>query len=267
MSTRARLAAREFDKDTNISIRKRDDFKGSTLHGHDFYELDIVIAGNAQTSINGKLAEVNPGCIFLMTPADFHEYSLGQGFDLYNIQFTGDVISNSILERFISSKTRKFSPDSEQFRNITRFVFAMEKLNKNDEISVEIATRLLECILLSLSDALDTEPGKTIDTNLGMQRAITFIHEHFKENPTLREVARTVPLNERYFCTKFREYTGHSYKEYLTAIKLRYARRLILATSLSMIEIANTCGYGTQSNFNREFKKYYGATPRSLRRG
>ena len=74
-------------------------------------------------------------------------------------------------------------------------------------------------------------------------------------------------LNERYFCTKFKEYTGKSYKEYLREHKLSYAKRLLRSSTHSVTEIAFECGYTTTSHFNREFKAFYGETPLSMRKG
>ena len=129
--------------------------------------------------------------------------------------------------------------------------------------SAEILWRLLEAALLML-DKDKTE--ETAPPTADMPRALTYIHEHFKENPSLSEIAAIIPLNERYFCTRFREYTGVTYKEYLKKLKLRYARRLLLVTELSVTEISEASGYFTQSHFNREFKSYYGVTPIAMRK-
>ena len=91
----------------------------------------------------------------------------------------------------------------------------------------------------------------TTGENRLMQKAITYINEHFKENPPLAEIAAVAAVSDRYFCSKFREYTGKTYKEYLKELKLRYARRLLLVTEMSVTEISAASGYATQSHFNR----------------
>ena len=57
-----------------------------------------------------------------------------------------------------------------------------------------------------------------------------------------------------------------TYKDYLRVKKMRYARRLLLATELPMLEVAVQSGYETQNHFNREFKAYYGISPMEYRR-
>ena len=126
--------------------------------------------------------------------------------------------------------------------------------------------RLLESLLLLLAESpTSTVPkGKGKYSDVG--RALVYIHEHFKENPPLSEVAALLHLNERYFCKKFKEYTKKSYKSYLRQRKLLYARQLLLSTNLSLIEISERSGYGSQSHFNREFKEYFGKSPSAVRK-
>ena len=73
-------------------------------------------------------------------------------------------------------------------------------------------------------------------------------------------------MNERYFCQKFKDYTGKCYKDYLRERKLRYARRLVLATEMPLLQIAEESGYETQSHFNREFKDFFGISPTAMRK-
>ena len=123
--------------------------------------------------------------------------------------------------------------------------------------------RIVESLLLLLpSDNDDITSNKSGD----IQKAIVYINDHFKENPSLSDVAAIIPFNERYFCKKFKEYTGESYKAYLKKLKLGYARRLLLATDYSMIEVAEMSGYQTQSHFNREYKDCFGETPSETRK-
>lgn len=264
MCAKARLAASEFDKNTNISVRESISFHGSTLHGHDFYEIEIIKSGSTLSKLNGKDAVAESGTVFFMTPADFHEYEFCQGFDLYNIQFTAEAISSKILERLVSEKARSYQPNEKIFGKMCKLSSVMLELF-TEGANPEILTRLLESLLLLLINDSRADIYSVSESGQNIQKSITYIHEHFKENPSLGEVAATLPLNEKYFCLKFREYTGMTYKEYLKALKLRFARRLVLATSLSMAEIAENSGYGTQSHFNREFKEYYGISPLKLR--
>lgn len=261
MNTKTRLAAREFAENNNISVSKRTGFPGSSLHGHDFYELDILASDTVLTVINGEEMIMRCGAVSFMTPTDFHEYAYEEPFDLYNIQFTEDAVSERISAEVLRVTKRAFLPSKDEREKIFTLAELMQKTN-----SAEVLSRLLECILLILLENQKKSAPANPKYSSEMQRALSYLNSHFKENPPLSEIAALVALNERYFCAKFKEYTGKTYKEYLREVKLKYAKRLILATALSATEISERSGYSTQSHFNREFKNFYGISPLKLRK-
>ena len=268
MCAKARLAASEFNKNANISVRRSKNFPGSTLHCHDFYELEIIVDGKTKTLLNGKSYDATGGIIFFLSPSDFHEYSFCDGFELYNIQFTNEAVSSGILERIASASRNVYIPQKKNFEEIVKLVSVMSEL-EDEKSAPDIQTRILESILLILikdEKSENTHPLSSDGFDKDIQKAVMYIHAHFKDNPTLSEVAETIPLNPRYFCTKFREYTGKSYKQYLKQTKLRYARRLVIATALPMLEVAENSGYSSQSHFSTEFKEYYGISPLDMRK-
>lgn len=273
MCAKASLALSNFSREdrTNIKVRVKPALAGSKLHGHDFYELDIIAGGESESSLNGKDYEVCRGQVHFLTPADFHNLTRGKPLYIYNVHFAADSVSSRILERLVSSKRRIFVPDDAHFDKIIHLVSIMESLQDENFGRDPIISRLLECILLLLTASVkggsEEESASPTRENKSVQKAIIYIHEHFKENPPLPEIAAVAALNERYFCTCFREYTGKTYKEYLKELKLSYARRLLLVSEMSVTEIAESSGYATQSHFNREFKNYYGVSPLKMRAG
>jgi len=266
MKTRTRLAAREFSENRNISISKREGFPGSTLHGHDFYELDIILTGTVNSVINGEERVMRVGDVAFMTPADFHEYAYDAPFDLYNIQFTDEAVSEEISAEILKIQNRMFSLSEKDAGKIFTIVDLMREIDFKSEKSTGILSRMLECILLVLMQNARSDDGSEREKSGVVLRALSYVNLHFKENPTLREISAIAMLNERYFCSKFKEYTGKTYKEYLKEMKLRYARRLLLATELSVIDISEQSGYSTQSHFNREFKDFFGISPLKMRK-
>ncbi len=268
MCAKARLAASEFNKNANISVRRSKNFPGSTLHCHDFYELEIIVDGKTKTVLNGKDYDAARGIVFFLSPADFHEYSFCDGFELYNIQFTNEAVASDILERIASTSKNVYLPQKKNFEQIVKLVSVMAE-QEDEKSAPDIQTRILESILLILikdEKRENTHPLFSNGFDKDIQKAVMYIHAHFKENPTLSEVAKTIPLNPQYFCTKFREYTGKAYKQYLKQTKLRYARRLIIATSLPMLDVAENSGYSSQAHFSAEFKEYYGISPLDMRK-
>ncbi len=262
---KARLAQKECGSHSGISLKTNDSLGNCSLHGHDFYEIDIITGGKAETVINGRSEFAERGAVYFMTPEDFHEYNELEGLNVMNIQFFGDDVSSSLLRPLADGEKRSFLPDGDGFELICKLFFVMQKSTAIGSAASEILPRLLESVLTVLGKCVGDSDDEKRHTPPDIQTALVYIQEHFRENPPLSSVAALLSLNERYFCTRFKKYTGRTYKEYLRRTKLRYARKLILSTDFSMTEICGRCGYVTQSHFNREFKERYGVAPRDLR--
>ena len=234
MHTKARLIKPDFGDGLPLSTAKTANHSGTDLHGHDFYELDIIVSGCAVSRINGKSVEIRTGTVLFMTPADFHDLTNCSNLEIYNVHFVADTVSTSVLERLQASGNRRFIPSEETFGEILEIFLVVDRLKEKNIGGGDVLPRLLESILLLMPASESYESTFVAINDNPMQKALLYVHEHFRENPSLATVASRIPLDERYFCSKFREYTGVTYKEYLREQKLRYARRLLLVTNKSV---------------------------------
>ena len=98
-----------------------------------------------------------------------------------------------------------------------------------------------------------------------IEKAILFLRTHFSENPSLDTTAAHVHFNADYYAAQFKKQVGKTYYAYLTELKLEQAKNLILETDIALSVICFKCGFGNQSNFLRQFKRYFGNTPTQMR--
>ena len=59
----------------------------------------------------------------------------------------------------------------------------------------------------------------------------------------------------------FKDVTALSPIQYLKKVRLHRARVMMVAEGLSASEAAHRVGYGSPSQFSREFKRQFGTTP------
>ena len=93
--------------------------------------------------------------------------------------------------------------------------------------------------------------------------ALKYLHAEFLKSPTLEEVSAKCGFQQNYFCRKFKASTGKTYKEYLTDLKINYAKRLLKSGNFTTTELCYACGFNTVSSFLAQFKKATGETPKS----
>jgi len=102
--------------------------------------------------------------------------------------------------------------------------------------------------------------------SLPVQRAIAYIKSHVYGNCRVDEIARTVGYNPQYLATVFKEETGSSPLAYIREQKMKEARELLLRKNYKIYEIAHSLGYCNASYFIREFKRFWGMTPKQVQK-
>jgi len=101
--------------------------------------------------------------------------------------------------------------------------------------------------------------------NRYLDLAIRFIHEHYRENITLKDIADHLQISESYLTKIFRGKTSYSVVEYITQYRLKQAIDLLMDPNVKIYEIAEKVGYQDSRYFSTLFKKEMGLTPSEFR--
>lgn len=80
-------------------------------------------------------------------------------------------------------------------------------------------------------------------------------------------LARELGWNRSSFCRSFRSEKGLPPSEYIAALRLQQAVRLLLATPRSISEVAAACGFRDPAYFCKVFRRVIGESPRQFRAG
>ena len=95
--------------------------------------------------------------------------------------------------------------------------------------------------------------------------AIKFIAAHYKENISLNHIAEEVKLQPTYLCRSFKEYTDKTPVEYINAMRIEEACKLLSQTDKRISSIVDELGFKDPGYFARVFKKYTGFKPSEYR--
>jgi AraC-like DNA-binding protein len=99
----------------------------------------------------------------------------------------------------------------------------------------------------------------------GVQLAIQYLENHYMNDITLSDIAANSNLSPSYFSRLFNKFTGISFKEYLTRIRIAEAEQMIKAGQASILDISLDCGFNSVRTFNRTFKAIKGFSPSKIR--
>jgi AraC family transcriptional regulator len=98
-----------------------------------------------------------------------------------------------------------------------------------------------------------------------LKRALDYFEAQIDKPVSLAAVASSTGLTSMHFAAQFRATTGLRPHEYLLRRRIERAQEMLAETSMSLVDIALSVGFQTQSHFTTVFKRYAGRPPRAWR--
>ena len=83
---------------------------------------------------------------------------------------------------------------------------------------------------------------------------------------TLNMLADQHGLSPAYLSQIFKQVMGGTFLHFLTGIRMKHARRMLIESDMRLYEIGVSVGYLDYPHFSRMFKKQYGQSPAQLRK-
>ena len=102
--------------------------------------------------------------------------------------------------------------------------------------------------------------------NQRLQMILDYIHTHYEETFTVRDVAAQAALSASECCRFFKKMTGETIFSYVQMFRLSKGIEQLCSTDASVSEIAYNIGFGSSSYFIEVFRKYMHTTPLRYRK-
>lgn len=255
------------------------------LHGHDGYsELVIVLSGKAVHIVDNEKFLIEKGDVFVIGADTEHGYDEPQDFRICNIMFRDsflhlpefDIAEEAgfhalfVLEPKYSKEThftshlRLNASDFHEVSEILKQLYT-EYHQHSAGRKVMVKVNFLR-LVVTLSRLYDT---KKIESSTGIVKlapAFAYIEKNYQNSLSVAELAQMVGYSQRQFIRLFKKATGDLPLEYITHLRMQYARELLKNSELSITEIAMQCGYTDSNYFSKLFHKNHGVTPKDFRK-
>jgi AraC-like DNA-binding protein len=114
-------------------------------------------------------------------------------------------------------------------------------------------------------EALRTKEDTIASHRRAVERVITNARERLCEPISLHDMSRVAYLSTFHFNRVFHQITGLPPTQFISAMRLDEAKRLLLNTNLSITDICFEVGYNSLSTFTRRFTERVGLGPREFR--
>ncbi len=125
-----------------------------------------------------------------------------------------------------------------------------------------LSTDSLATKILGTLDGRSTDE----DTPAGLaRRALEHVESHLDRTVSVADLARAVHVSPRTLQRALKTALGCSPREFILAVKMRSARRLLEEGAYRVSEVAYRVGFENPDHFSRRFKAYYRVPPSSMR--
>lgn len=237
-------------------------------HWHRSLELNLVLSGQAQGTVNGKTRTLLPGDILFINSGELHSVDYLHPDD--HVLAVTILISYEFILGWFPDYEESFF-DLDQHPEVTDAL--KNQIRKIGEIyqekpafwELEIAGYLHQLLFLLISRTAVRQTGRhSIQKHTAtstMRKAITYINQHYQESITLEDAASHVGFSSAYFSRFFHKNMGITFYQYLNDIRLHYALMDLLNRNATTNDCAFQNGFPNVKSFIEAFKKTYHCTP------
>lgn len=257
-------------------------FSSFPLHWHDDFELIYCAAGQIQVTLWGRAYALCAGDLVVVLPHAVHsiEQTGTAGGKYFNILFHPSLFQGSendlcygkyVLPFLKGEKTMEcFHPAASPFnQTVTPCVLSLLEHRKDSYSTHELLIKSNLFLLLHHMNQHSTAAGDSGALHLSYSRiknALYHVQKFYDHEISIKTAAEQCGFSESHFMKLFKELTGMSFNAYLVDYRLGLAAKQLSETTLKVIDIAENCGFHSQSYFNRAFQKKYQQTPLAYRK-
>lgn len=268
-------------------------------HVHETIELHFNIEGQRLMFVDRETYSLSPHSAIVVNHNLIHRTSTAPGFPPDHHNFILQLDRSRFDQILRVAGLRSFDDFGERFNGVATFddsewqlilsvISEFKAMCEEDKmgaaVSMEDAHAFLYLQALELASIFAKARRRLLHTELeANQKAVpetvvkTGVHQkvhevalylqtHIHESVSLEELAQRFFMSRSYLTRSFRNITGFSVVEYMTYIRIQKAQQLLRESDRSITEIADLCGFGNITYFEKVFKEATGQTPVQYRK-
>jgi len=250
------------------------EFEGES---HNFWEMVYVDKGRVKINAGSRSFYLKQGEAAFHKPNEFHSISADKitSSDVFVISF---VCSSSAMAFFrnkvltVPGNLRKnisaiLEESSRTFEMVPVTGASLTIKEDAPAGSQQLIRIYLEELLIMLmrgereDESTGFFPSKERMENHLVSKMITIIEEKLVDGVSAETMALELNYSRAYLSKIFKNFTGHTVKEYELKLKIKLAKRLIRENSLNFTQISDRLKFDNPQYFSRVFKRVTGHTP------
>ena len=242
-------------------------------HSHEMFELDMILSGTCRITVDQNTFTAKAGDVFSIEANTVHSFE-GVNCTIISVQFR-----QSHFERILPApKHPNFNcnsavnPGSLAYEALRKLIARLVKNNTEARLGYEVRNWSMIYAVMDIMyqhfriESSEAQNKKAHRYASRMSDIIQIIHENYKYNFTLSDLADRVHLSVPYLSKFFADQFGENFLSYLTGVRLTYATEELLKTDDTIENISANAGFPNSQAFVQAFKLRNGQLPSVYRR-
>ncbi len=229
---------------------------------YDSYLIILIESGTMEILLDDKYQLAQKGDVVLLDCYHPHAYRTQTGCKTTWLHFDGKPAKG--YYEHLSKEMGNIMTIS-NFRDALHILsdlfssFCNRDLKPEAQMSIMIGN-----LLLSLFDHTSNGAASASD---GIRKVTSYLTQNFSKNISLKEMADMAGLSLYHFTRKYKKETGVTPHQFLLSTRMSAAKYYLSNTTMTIKEIALSCGFEDESTFCYSFRKREGKTPKQFRTG
>lgn len=223
----------------HVLCEKRSYTRVFTSHHHEFGQFLFPLRGSLDIQTKWQEITLNSDYCFYIPPKLEHNY---------RSEDRNEFLILDIPTHYLPEDTSDMYIRLDQQWNAIRYLLLEEA--KSPE---------------NLSSLLNLTRYVTNKLQISKPPSIEYVHKHYKEQIKLETLAKIEHFHPVYYSAWFKKKTGKSPKAYISELRLKEAKHLLISTKWSMSEVSEELRFENSSSFTRWFVKWEGISPQKYR--
>ena len=239
-------------------------------HYHDFHKVVIFISGKAAYHIEGKVYQLKPWDILLVSRHSIHRPEIDPSvpYERFILWIQNDLPWQELLKCFQKANDRSYnlvrlhSAFQEKMRGI---LSELENSARSDEYGKDILTQSLFIQFMVYLNRIFLEKQyifdkKSFSFDSQIASILQYINHNLNEDLSVENLASRYYVSKYHLMRKFKEETGYTLHNYIINKRLLMARTLI-SQGMPVTKAALESGFSEYSTFSRAYRKQFKASP------
>ena len=223
------------------------------------FEIDLPIENGGIAYIDSEQTPITPNMIICMKPGQERHTRFP-----YKCYFLHMILEEGELYDYLM-KTPSFIHTT----NFSEYLYIFKSLYNYRDTSAEANNVILQSLILKLIHTLTIDAKRQLrTTRFGnpeydkIEQSVKYIKEHLSDDLSLEAMSKLSSYSKIHFHNCFKAAIGKTLHDYVEDLRIKKSIILLLTTSQTLTQIAQECGFSSQTYFSSVFKRKMHITPR-----